>query len=138
MADIRMPLNTQGRRSIVKISVTGYAVPVQTIKAIRMQKIPVCVTTAAITGFRSFLLFLENVTAIIQAKGLSDKNSTLYNTSLICSMGHPLTNLVSNFSMLAKKKTRPGKMIIVERQKSLRKRKPRMTSGSIRETNGCF
>jgi hypothetical protein len=91
MADIRMPLNTQGARSIVKISLTGNAISDQTIIATRRQQIPVCVMTAAITGFRSFLLFLEYITAITQAKGFSDKNSTLYSASFICSMGHPLT-----------------------------------------------
>lgn len=91
MADIRMPLNTQGMRITVKISLTGNAVPDQTIKAIRRQQIPVCVMTAAITGFRSCSLFLENITAITQAKGFSDKNSALNSASFICSMGHPLT-----------------------------------------------
>ena len=91
MADIRMPLNTQGTRSIVNISMTGNAISDQTIKTIRMQLIPVCVMTAAITGFRSSLLFLEYITAITQAKGFSDKNSTLNSASFICSMGHPLT-----------------------------------------------
>ena len=90
MADIRMPLNTKGMRNTVKKFLTGNAVPDQIIKAIRKQQIPVCVMTAAITGFRSFSLFLENFTAIAQAKGFSDKNSTLYSASFICSMGHPL------------------------------------------------
>jgi hypothetical protein len=77
MADIRKPLNTQGMRSIVKISATEKAMLDQTIKTTRRQQIPVCVMTAAITGFRSFPLFLENITAITQAKGFSDRNSTL-------------------------------------------------------------
>jgi hypothetical protein len=77
MAEIRMPLNTQGMRSIVNISLTENAISDQTIKAIRRLQIPVWVMTAAIIGFRSFLLFLENITAITQAKGFSDKNSTL-------------------------------------------------------------
>jgi hypothetical protein len=91
MADIRIPLNTKGIRSIVKISLTGTAAPDQTFKAIRRQQIPVCVMTAAIIGFRSFALFLANITAITQAKGFSDISSTLYSPSYICSMGHPLT-----------------------------------------------
>ena len=91
MAEIRMPLNTQGMRSIVNISLTENAISDQTIKAIRRLQIPVWVMTAAIIGFRSFPLFLENITAITQAKGFSDKNSTLYSASFICSMGHPLT-----------------------------------------------
>ncbi len=77
MAEIRMPLNTQGMRSIVNISLTEYAISDQTIKAIRRPQIPVWVVTAAITGFLSFPLFLENMTAITQAKGFSDKNSAL-------------------------------------------------------------
>ena len=90
MADIKMPLNTQGTRSTIKISLTGNAISDQTIKAIRRQQIPVCVMTAAIIGVRSLPLFLENFIAITQAKGFSDKNSTLYSTSFICSMGHSL------------------------------------------------
>jgi hypothetical protein len=77
MADIRKPLNTQGMRSIVKISLTENAMLDQTTKAARRQPIPICVMTATITGFRSFPLFLENTTAITQAKGFSDKNNTL-------------------------------------------------------------
>ena len=91
MADIKMPLNTQGARSVVNISVMGNAILDQTIIATRRQLIPVCVMTAAITGFRSVSLVLEDFTAITQAKGFSDKNSTLNSTSFICSMGHPLT-----------------------------------------------
>ena len=91
MADIKMPLNTQGMRSMVKISLTGNAMSDQTIKAIRRQQIPVWAVTAAKTGFRSSPLFLEDIIANTQAKGFSDKNSTLYSASLICSMGHPLT-----------------------------------------------
>ena len=90
MAEIRMPLNTQGMRSTVNISLTENAISDQTTKAIMRQQIPVWVMTAAIIGFRSFSLFFENITAITQAKGFSDKNSTLYSASIICSMGHSL------------------------------------------------
>jgi len=97
MADIRMPLNTQGTRSTLMISLTENAISDQTTSAIRTLQIPVCVMTAAITGLRSFLLFLENITAITQARGFSDRNSTLYSTSFISSMGHPLKILYRTF-----------------------------------------
>ncbi len=77
MADISMPLNTQGMSSIVTISPTGKAMLDQTTIVVRRQQITICVMTAAITGFRSPPLFLENLTAIAQAKGFIDKNSTL-------------------------------------------------------------
>jgi hypothetical protein len=109
MADIRMPLHTQGARSIVKISLTGNAISDQTIIATRRQQIPVCVMTAAITGFRRFSLFLEDITANTQAKGFSDKNSTLNSTSFICSMGHPLTQSIEFF--------KPAKAITRRREK---------------------
>jgi len=108
IADIRMPLNTQGMRSIVKISLTENATSDQTIKTTRRPQIPVCVITAAITGCRSFALFLENFIAITQAKGFSDKNSTLYSASFICSMGHSLTQSIELF--------KPAKAIIRRRE----------------------
>jgi hypothetical protein len=86
MADIKMPLNTQGARSVVNISVMGNAISDQTIIATRRKQIPDCVMTAAITGFRRVSLFLEDFAAITQPKGFSDKNSTLNSTSFIFSM----------------------------------------------------
>ncbi len=77
MADISMPLNTQGMSSIVTISPVEKAMLDQITNVARRQQIPICVMTAAITGFRSPALFLENITAITQAKGFSDKNSAL-------------------------------------------------------------
>jgi hypothetical protein len=138
MADTRMPLNTQGMRSTVKILLTGNAISDQTIKTVRRQQIPVCVMTAAITVFRRVPLFLEYIIAITQAKGFSDKSSMLISASFICSMGPLSHNLVSNFSARRRRKLDVGKMSIVERVKSLRKGKFRMTSGSIRETSGRF
>jgi hypothetical protein len=77
MADISMPLNRQGMSRIVTISLMEKAMLDQTTKVASRQQITICVMTAAITGFRSFPLFLENMTAITQAKGFSDKNITL-------------------------------------------------------------
>ena len=77
MADISMPLNTQGMSRIVTISPMEKAMLDQKTKVVSRQQMPICVMTAAITGFRNFPLFLEDITANTQARGFSDKNSTL-------------------------------------------------------------